>query len=138
MHYSGTHSQGPFSMASGGTVSVDISSTTLIDSTHQTCKHMTSMFYLQLYVLNDDEFQEVNNEKDYTALNCYNEHSGSFQLENCWYYQKATQKYAIPISDPSGLHTVHTINYPSSYHLLLVNPCKVTYSIDVCTVFLRY
>ena len=117
-------------MESGGTISIDISSTKLIDTKSKTCPHITSTFYIEIYVVNEEEFSIIHNTDDYTENDCYDIDSETFDsFENCWYYKKATQKFFIPINN--SLTTINTINYSSLYRVIIINPCRVEYSIKV-------
>ena len=120
---------GPFSMEAGGTISIDVTSTKLVDVNDKTCPHISSIYHLEIYVVNDNEFGSIDNGDSYTEYHCYDEYGSNFNVQNCWYYKKATKKFFIPIN--STLTTVNTINYASSYHILIVNPCKITYKINV-------
>eukprot|EP01084_Bolivina_argentea_P137178 241598_1 len=106
---------GPFSMHIGGTITIDITSTQLlpdIPRESEKCIHISNLFYLEIYVLSKEEFEAITQE-DYDQINCYDETHGAFQIQNCWYYSKATQKYFIPLNDT--IHTTHSITYPSQY-----------------------
>ena len=118
----------PFSMEAGGTISVDISSTKLIDAQNQTCTREQNIYFIEIYLMNEDEFDRINLDT-YNQHNCYDELDGSFDAQNCWYFTKATQKFFIPLNQ--SLTTTKTINIASKYRILIVNPCKTTYHINV-------
>eukprot|EP01083_Nonionella_stella_P236409 830351_1 len=69
---------GPFAMHDGGTISIDITSTKLLNIKDQECPKINNIFYLEIYILNEEEFSIINND-DYKSLNCYDVTSGSFQ-----------------------------------------------------------
>ena len=123
----GERSPKAFGMDNGGTVSLDISSLRVVNSTHNNCSHIEELFHLDVYVLNDEEYGIISN-VDYDSNYCHNEFSEQFQIENCWYFTTSTLKFAIPIN---GSYSAAQSVAEGSYHILMVNPCNITYSVSV-------
>ena len=113
-------------MDAGGAVTIDVS-TALLATAHQTCAMTPTMYYLELYVLDERQFAAISVD-EYDAHNCYDEAHGSFDVTDCWYFTHAAAKYAVPLNE--SLSATHTLRTASSYRVVLVNPCNATYAIS--------
>merc|ERR1719242_1581775 len=122
----GETTSGAFGLENGATVSIDISTLKLIDDTFNNCSHIEDLFHLDIYILNSDQYESIAS-TDYDANYCHDEFSSQFQIQNCWYFTLAAQKYAIPIN--GTYKSSHTIA-EGDYYVFVVNPCNITYQIS--------
>merc|ERR1712062_548871 len=93
---------------------------------YNNCSHIEDLFHLDIYILNSGQYESIAS-TDYDANYCHDEFSSQFQIQNCWYFTLAAQKYAIPIN--GSYKSSHSV-VQGEYYIFVVNPCNITYKIS--------